>query len=41
MNIIKERLYFEMFDWEKWWKHNYVSLDAVYSIHRINISIRI
>jgi hypothetical protein len=41
MNIIKEHAYFEMFDWEECWRLNLISLDVVYSIHQINISIKI
>jgi hypothetical protein len=41
MNIIKEHAYFEMFNWEEWWRCNFISLDVVYSIHQINISIKI
>jgi hypothetical protein len=39
MNIIKKHAYFEMSNWEEWWRCNFISLDVVYSIHQINISI--
>jgi hypothetical protein len=40
MDIIREYAYFEMFDWEQLCRHDFISLDVVYSIHQINISIK-
>jgi hypothetical protein len=40
MDIIREHAYFEMSDWEQLCWRNFNSLDVVYSIHQINISIK-